>query len=240
MCAASNCLIRSEALVSRAPQTLASIQADFDRIALLTAENAGHDFRYRDYLLGRIPDHCTDVLEIGCGTGEFSRLLATRANKVVAVDLAPQMIHVARRESTSHPNIEFVNGDIMSLNFREQQFDCIVSMTTFHHLPAETIFRKVKEWLKPGGTFAGLDLYRRSTVSDWISDAVAYPLSLCVRLINSGQLRAPRELRVAYDEHGKTDTYLSLREVREICDKVLPGAVVRRHLFWRYSIVWKK
>ncbi len=29
-------------------------------------------------------------------------------------------------------------------------------------------------------------------------------------------------------------------EVREVCRAVLPGAVVRRHLLWRYSIVWRK
>lgn len=226
-------------MVSR-PQTLETIQADFDRIALLSAGEGGHDARYRDYLLRQIPNECDSVLEIGCGTGESSRLLAARAQQVIGVDLAQQMIRVARQKSTNHRNIEFMNGDIMTLNFLAERFDCIVSSTTFHHLPAEGILRKVKEWLKRGGTFVCLDLYQRSTAMDWICDAVAYPLSAGFRLMKTGRMQPPRELRSAYDEHGKTDTYLTLREIKDICGSVLPGAVVRRHLFWRYSIVWKK
>jgi hypothetical protein len=47
-------------------------------------------------------------------------------------------------------------------------------------------------------------------------------------------------VRAAYAEHEKTDTYLTLPRLRQACADVLPGALVRRHLFWRYSIVWRK
>jgi ubiquinone/menaquinone biosynthesis C-methylase UbiE len=227
-------------VMSRARQTLESIESDFDRIALLCDETWNHNAHYQGYLLGRIPERCGRVLEIGCGTGSFTRLLAGRAEKVLAVDLSPQMISLARERSKLYPNIDFVRGDVMACRFADEQFDCVVTLTTLHHLPVEAVLRKVRKALKPGGVFACLDLYRRSDLSDLLFDGVAYPADLLLRLIKTGRPRPPRAVREAYAEHGKTDTYLTLPQVVRVCADILPGALVSRHLFWRYSIIWKK
>ena len=47
-------------------------------------------------------------------------------------------------------------------------------------------------------------------------------------------------MRAAWDAHGATDRYLSVGEVRRAAAEVLPGARVRRLLFWRYALVWRK
>jgi ubiquinone/menaquinone biosynthesis C-methylase UbiE len=148
--------------VGQSGQTLESIRSDFDRIALLPDESWDHNAHYHRHLLARLPERCRRILEIGCGTGEFSRLLARRADQVLALDLSPQMIRLARERSTLHPNIDFVAGDVMACEFADNQFDCIATLTTLHHLPAEILLRKIKRALKPGGTFVCLDLYRRS------------------------------------------------------------------------------
>ena len=44
----------------------------------------------------------------------------------------------------------------------------------------------------------------------------------------------------AMREHLRTDKYLTLSEARRIYQILLPGATVRKHLFWRYSMVWEK
>ncbi|HEX8492493.1 MAG TPA: class I SAM-dependent methyltransferase [Pyrinomonadaceae bacterium] len=226
--------------MSQSRQTLESIQSDFDRIALLPNENWDHNAHYHRYLMSQIPRHCRQILEIGCGTGEFSRLLARRAESVLALDLSPQMIRLAQERSKLYPNIDFVNADVMAHQFSDCQFDCIATLTTLHHLPIEPILRKIRKILKPGGIFVCLDLYQRSNLSDLLFDSVAYPANLFLRLIKTGKPRPPEEVREAYAEHGKTDTYLTLPEVEGICTNILPGALVRRHLFWRYSIIWKK
>ena len=224
----------------RREQTPESIQSDFDRIALLADESWNHNAHYHGYLLSRIPEQCRQILEIGCGTGDFSRLLAARAEKVLAIDLSPQMIRLAREHSQLYPNIDFINDDVMAYQFADNQFDCIATLTTIHHLPTEIILRKIGRALKPGGIFVCLDLYRRSTLTDLFFDVLAYPANLFLRLIKTGKLRLPAAVREAYAEHGKTDTYLTLSQVERICAETLPGALVRRHLFWRYSIIWKK
>ena len=221
-------------------QTLESIQSDFDRIALLSDEGWDHNAHYHEYLLARVPARCRRALEIGCGAGEFSRLLARHSEHVLALDLSSQMISLARRRSKLYPNIDYVEADVMASDFPDGEFDCVATLTTLHHLPTEAALRKIRKALKPGGVFLCLDLYRRSNLTDLLFDGAAYPAGLLLRLLKTGRLRPRREVREAYAEHGKTDRYLTLPRVEEVCAEIMPGAVVTRHLLWRYSVVWEK
>ncbi len=230
----------NEKTMSQSRQTLESIQSDFDRIALLSDKNWNHNAHYHGYLMNHIPEQCRHILEIGCGTGEFSRLLAGRAERVLAIDLSPQMIRLAKARSKLYPNIDFIEGDVMEYQLPDNQFDCIATLATIHHLPIETTLRKIRKALKPGGIFVCLDLYQRSNLKDLLFDSVAYPANLFLTLIKTGKPKPSRGVREAYAEHGKTDTYLTLSQIEQICADILPDALVSRHLFWRYSIIWKK
>ena len=225
--------------MSQAEQTLESIQSDFDRIASLADETWNHNAHYHKYLINQIPVQCRHILEIGCGTGELSRLLAARAEKILAIDLSPQMIRFAKERSKLCPNIDFIEGNVMTYQLPDNQFDCIATLTTLHHLPMTDILKKVKRALKPGGVFICFDLYQRSNLIDLFFDAVAYPTSLFLTLVKTGKFRPAKEVRDAYAGHGKTDTYLTLPQIEQICARVMPGAILNRHLFWRYSIIWK-
>lgn len=128
----------------------------------------------------------------------------------------------------------------MELPFTENQYDCVVSIATVHHLPMERFLANVRDALRPGGTILILDLYKQETLGDYLLSLVASPLNILILLLKTGHLRVTEEERRAWDEHGKHDKYLTIQEIREICNRVLPGAKVKRHLFWRYSLVWKK
>lgn len=226
--------------MSRTIQTPETIRRDFDRVALASDERWNHNAHYHGRLLTQIPERRGQALEIGCGTGGFARLLAVRAERVLAIDLSPQMIRLARERSATYANIEFVEGDVMSQQFSDEQFDCVATLTTLHHLPIKAALTKVKNILKPGGVFVCLDLYQRSTLTDLLSDCVAYPAAVLLRTIKTGRPKPPRDVRAAYAEHEKTDTYLTLPQIKQACADILPGSLVRRHLLWRYSVVWRK
>jgi ubiquinone/menaquinone biosynthesis C-methylase UbiE len=226
--------------MSRTTQTPETIRRDFDRVALASDERWNHNTHYHEFLLARLPERFGRALEIGCGTGSFARLLAGRAERVLAIDLSTQMIRLARERSRPHANIDFVEGDVMTRQFPEAEFDCVATLTTLHHLPLEAALTKIKTMLKPGGVFLCLDLYRRSTLTDLLSDCVAYPASMLLRTLKTGRPKPPRDVRAVYAEHEKTDTYLTLPQLKQACARILPGALVTRHLLWRYSIVWKR
>lgn len=221
-------------------QSTHRIREEFDRIALVTGshESAG-DVHY-NYLLRHLPPRCERALEIGCGAGKFTRLLAARAESVVAVDLSPQMIRLAREQSANDANIEYVLDDVMRLSLASRSYDCVVSIATLHHLPLSEALSKMKDALKPGGVLIIHDLVADDGFLDLIKSALAYPISVGLRFWKTGRLRAPREVREAWAEHAIGDVYLTLNEVKETCRRSLPGARIKRHLLWRYTIVWYK
>ncbi len=218
-----------------------SIQKDFDRIALLSSDGWNHNSHYHDFLLRHVPEGARTALEVGCGTGAFSRLLAERVRNVTALDLSPQMIEVAARHAAHLANIDFRVADFMACDLPADEFDCIASIATLHHMPAGEALLKMKRALKAGGRLLVLDLFEPEGFKDALRSALlAMPLSGALNLIRRGRLRAPREVRAVWAEHARHDSFLTMNEVRRTCARFLPGAVVRKHLFWRYSLIWRK
>lgn len=220
--------------------SVSQVREEFDRIALLTERHGGLSDIYRNYLLRHLPRHSENVLEIGCGTGEFTRLVASCAQNVVAVDLSSEMIRLANSQSTNYQNIQYVLGDVMSDSLPTERYDCIVSLATLHHLPLAQALIKMKAALKPNGVLIIQDLVAAKGLVERVRSALAYPVSGARRFWKTRRIRAPRELRKAWAEHGKGESYLTLDEVREMCRQYLPGARIRRHLLWRYTVVWSK
>ena len=77
------------------------VREDFDRIADLSREEGwDHSAHYHAFLLRQLPPRLHEALEIGCGTGAFARSLAGRSERVLAIDLSPHMIEIAKDRST--------------------------------------------------------------------------------------------------------------------------------------------
>src|SRR5262245_64370928 len=69
----------------------------------------------------------SNVLEIGCGVGIITSLLAeiSTRGRIVGLDISPSSIRVAKEFNRVHRNVEFVTGDLMdlrTLKFREFDF----------------------------------------------------------------------------------------------------------------------
>ena len=79
-----------------------TIQSDFDKLALLDADNWDHNSHYHNYLLKQVPSNTTIALEIGCGAGAFSRQLSGYVDRVLALDLSPEMIKLAQQRSVQY------------------------------------------------------------------------------------------------------------------------------------------
>ena len=223
------------------------IQADFDRLALLDAAGWTHNNHYHNFLLRHIRHDCQNALEVGCGTGAFARRLAARARHVVALDLSPEMIRVARSRSAEFSNLEFQVADAASWDFPAAHFDCIATIATLHHLPLRAMILKLKAALKPGGVLIVLDLFEPErnlfTVAglvDTFLNIVAMGVSVSLRLVRNGRLKPPRAVRAAWAAHEQHDSYPKVSEIRTLCVEILPGARIKRHLLWRYSIIWQK
>lgn len=93
------------------------------------------------------------VLDVGCGTGNFSIKLAKLGVKVVGIDISEEMLKIAREKAKRLGlQIEFVKMDVYSLQFPSDHFDGVFSMATFEfiHEPKRA-FEEMMRVLKPSG-----------------------------------------------------------------------------------------
>ena len=224
-------------------KTVHQVRDDFDHVARIAEQfGAGVDGPaqpHERYLLRCLPERCGAVLELGCGTGEFSRRLAARAAQVVALDLSAEMIRVARDRSGRFGNIDFVVGDMTSLPLRTARFDCVASLNTLHHTDASLALRAMRGALRPGGTILLADVLDRSGIRH-------LPLNLLAGVVRFARSRFVERrtqrsaLHAAYRKHGCGESHPTLAEARSVVESELPGAVVRGHLLWRYTAVWRE
>ena len=188
--------------MGRTTQSAQKLREDFDRLAGLSeVEGWDHSAHYHPFLLGQLPGRLDEALEVGCGTGAFSRSLAERCERVLALDLSPRMVEVARARSKGYPNVEYAVADANSWAFPEGRFGCVASITTLHHLPLAPTLARMGGALRPGGTLLALDLYEARSAADHLVGALGFPASRAVRLTKTGALSGPRqspELRQAW------------------------------------------
>ncbi|HME69273.1 MAG TPA: class I SAM-dependent methyltransferase [Myxococcota bacterium] len=132
-------------------QTTSDFRADFDRLALVAGDAWDHNLYDHRFLLSQLPMRCGPALEVGCGAGAFSRLLAARCAHVLGLDLSPEMIRRARERTAGLRNVAFRVEDASHCDLPGEAFDCVASIATLHHLPAEPTLLRLHDVLAPGG-----------------------------------------------------------------------------------------
>lgn len=93
------------------------------------------------------------VMEVGCGTGLFTEMMAASGAHILAVDISPELLTLARERGLPTDQIEF-----REMRFEDGAadgpFDAIVGSSVLHHLEMKTALRRMYELLKPGGVIA--------------------------------------------------------------------------------------
>ena len=105
----------------------------------------------REYLT-----HDMSALELGCGTGGTAILHAPYLKSILATDISPQMIELAksRPELQGIDNVTFKAGSIEELNIPDESMNAVFALSLLHLLrePQEAT-KKIYNILKPGGVF---------------------------------------------------------------------------------------
>lgn len=93
------------------------------------------------------------VLDVGCGTGNFSIKLAQKGCVVTGIDISDKMLEIARKKvKESSIDIDFYNMNIYRLEFPDQHFDAVFSMAAFEFIHApQNAFKELMRVVKPDG-----------------------------------------------------------------------------------------
>lgn len=92
-----------------------------------------------------------DVLDLGCGSGDFTAKVKSLGGNVIGLDQSNKMIEIARRE---HPEIEFYVGTAEKLPFNNKSFELIYSCLMIHYIrELSPLFAEVARVIRSLGKF---------------------------------------------------------------------------------------
>jgi SAM-dependent methyltransferase len=103
--------------------------------------------------LGRMTSQSV-VLEIGCGTGEFSWRVAPRVGRLHATDFSPELLHRCEarlRRECPEASVVFERQDAMAMTCAAGSFNAMFGCSMLHHVNVALALREVCRVLKPGG-----------------------------------------------------------------------------------------
>jgi SAM-dependent methyltransferase len=150
---------------------------------------------------------------------------------VVALDDDPAQVERARRTCAGLRNVAAVRGDFLSVDLGHEPFDVVTALASLHHLPFAPAVARIQELLRPGGRLLVLGVWEdRATRRDRALNQVA-------ALTNKVHQWAWGPDRM---DAPATEPEMTLAQVRHDVSRRLPGASVRRHLLWRYTLAWQK
>ncbi|MFH9349675.1 class I SAM-dependent methyltransferase [Kitasatospora sp. NPDC017646] len=194
-----------------------------------------HNDHYHRLLLRSLPPGARRALDVGCGTGAFARALARRGIDVDAVDRDEPVLTAARARGDSS-RIRYRQADLTALELPPGRYDFISCLASLHHLPLGTLAR-LRDALAPGGVLVVLGCYRETTVGNRLTSLAAVPVNAFCRLAVHLRERGAPPSRV---QAPVTMPRTSLPEIRAYARQHLPGFRVRRLLFWRYLLAYRR
>lgn len=95
------------------------------------------------------------VLDIGCGDGSLSLPLLSRCGRLTLLDLSKNMLELAGKKIPSErsKDVDLVNGDFMSADFKPQSFDLILCIGVLAHVDSPgAVIGKIAQLAKPGAS----------------------------------------------------------------------------------------
>lgn len=188
-----------------------------------------HNIHYYPLVLAGVRPGCQRALDVGCGEGMLARQLAGRVPRVVGIDQDAASVAAALRQGP-HGQVGFVRGDFLDHLFQPGSFGLVSCVAALHHMDAAAALARMSQLLTPGGTLVVVGL-ARPRLRD-------LPLHLIAVIANLGH-RATKD----YWEQPSPTVWPpphSYSEIRALARQTLPGVRYRRHLLWRYSLVWVK
>ena len=113
----------------------------------------------------------SQVLEIGCGTGQLSVPLADLGIDLVAIELGSHLAALARRDLEPFPHARVVVSSFEEWQLPNRRFDAVICAIAFHWLDPELRYAKCAEALLPGGALTILQLhYVRGGTAGFFAD----------------------------------------------------------------------
>ncbi|WP_174187658.1 class I SAM-dependent methyltransferase [Nocardia barduliensis] len=194
-----------------------------------------HNDHYGPWVVGRVAaSGARHVLDVGCGTGNLVARLRQRVTTVTALEPDPATVRVAAERFADDPAVTVVHADFAGRD-PQRRWDAITLVAVLHHLPLSPTLRELGDCLTPGGRLVIVGCHRSAGPLDLLAELPALVANPVLGLIkHPARADAPPPHMTA----PTADPKETLAEIRAAAARELPGARIRRRLFWRYTLVY--
>ena len=147
---------------------LEASRRSWNRAAATFDEEPDHGLRdpvvrdaWMTLLTALLPLDTAMILDMGCGTGSLSMVLAESGHNVTGIDFSPAMIDLARKKAdVAGYDVLFRVMDASAPQFPPQQFDALICRHLLWALPEpDTVLRRWVQLLRPGGFLLMIEGY---------------------------------------------------------------------------------
>ncbi|MGE7384814.1 class I SAM-dependent methyltransferase [Streptomyces sp. NPDC004126] len=194
-----------------------------------------HNAHYHRWILRQLPRRCDRALDVGSGSGDLARLLAGRADSVLGVDADAGIVARARELTPADAAVTFTVARAPA-GIPPGPYGVITCVAALHHLPFAESLVRLRRHLAPGGTLVVVGLARPESAADHLLGAAAVPANLAMAWVKNRGRRVPRPAGMTAPTRPPS---MGFTEITDEARRILPGARLRRRLFWRYTLVWR-
>lgn len=200
--------------------------------SMVTSHYWNHNTAYHPWIIRHVEQiHDPVALDVGAGEGLLAEKLASICDQVIGVEPDPAAASKARERLKTVPNAHIVEAKFDGLDLEPESVDVITFVASLHHMDPEVAFAKAVGLLRSGGKLLVVGLTANRTLADWCYSATVLP---AVRA-RSWFHQETADIGVPTQPSAE-----SLNDIRAIASQVLPGARIRRGLYYRYLLSWSK
>jgi 2-polyprenyl-3-methyl-5-hydroxy-6-metoxy-1,4-benzoquinol methylase len=187
-----------------------------------------HNTAYHPWLIEIAARHRGDVLDVGCGDGLLVQRLAPVSRSVTAIDPDAAAVQRATDRLATQQHVA-VSRESFDTYQTARKFDLITFVASLHHMDLRASLVKARDLLTPSGEIAVVGCAANKTVRDWVCAVMVVPAARFGSWLHS----ETRDVGVVVTQPSE-----GVDDIRRIADDVLPGASLRRALYYRYLLRW--
>lgn len=209
-------------------------------LSYLDRFNRRHPWSHNDHYGRWVADQVAasgarHVLDVGCGTGNLAALLSRRAaGTVTGLEPDPATARAAAERFADDSAVRVIQTDFAGRD-PERRWDAVTLVAVLHHLPLVPTLRELRGCLSPGGRLVVVGCYREAGPADLLA---ALPAMVANPVMGLVKHPARADARPPHMTAPTADPQETLPDIRAAAARELPGARIRRRLFWRYTLVY--
>jgi 2-polyprenyl-3-methyl-5-hydroxy-6-metoxy-1,4-benzoquinol methylase len=190
-----------------------------------------HNTAYHPWLIDIAAGHRGDVLDVGCGDGLLAQRLAPVSRSVTGIDPDPVAVQRAAGRLQGHEHVDVSRESFHAYEPGGRRFDLITFVASLHHMDLRASLLKARALLTPTGEIAVVGISANKTALDWVWAVLCVPAARIGSWLHS----ETSDIGVVV-----ADPREGIDDIRRTADEVLPGATVRRALYYRYLLRWAR